>query len=157
MVGRSQSPGDRSIFEYMSKTRASSTLYHLIEAGQLIHKALLVPLLARGLEPGDDAVLLMLHDRLGASEQELAAEIGITFEALSPRLERLIARQLVTRQATGPDLLPGLALTERGERIRDVLEQSWTLLEDALLGDLTGKERKKLKKQLRRMVDLLRL
>ncbi len=105
----------------MSKTKARSILYRLIESGQLIHKALLVPLLERGLEPGDDAVLFMLHDTLGASEEALAEEIGIPFEALMPRLERLMERDLISRQAIGADLSPGLALTERGERIREVL------------------------------------
>jgi DNA-binding MarR family transcriptional regulator len=149
--------GDETIFGYMSKTKARSTLYRLIEAGQLTHKALLVPLLERGLEPGDDAVLFVLHDRLGASEEELAVEIGITFEALEPRLNRLVERDLVTRQATGPELVPGLALTERGARIREVLAGAWSELEEALLGELGSKERKKLNKQLGRFVELLRL
>lgn len=153
----SQSRGDKAIFGYMSKTKARSTLYRLIEAGQLTHKALLVPLLERGLEPGDDAVLFVLHDRLGAAEEDLAAEIGISFEALEPRLNRLVERDLVTRQATGPELVPGLALTERGERIREVLAGAWSELEDALFGELGDKERKKLKKQLGRFVELLSL
>jgi DNA-binding MarR family transcriptional regulator len=141
----------------MSKTKARSALYRLIEAGQLTHKALLVPLLERGLEPGDDAVLFVLHDRLGASAEELAAEVGITFEALEPRLQRLIDRDLVAHQAVGSELVPGLALTERGERIREVLAHAWSELEEALLGELPEKERKKLKKQLSRFVELLRL
>ncbi len=157
MPRRSQSQGEAAIFGYMSKTRSSSTLYRLIEAGQLTHKVLLTPLLERGLEPGDDAVLFVLHDRLGAPEEEIAAAIGIPFEALEPRLNRLIDRDLVTRQATGPELVPGLALTERGERIREVLEGAWTELEGALLGELSDKQRKKLRKQLGRFVELLRL
>lgn len=154
---QSQSAGDAAIFAYMSKAKARSTLYRLIEAGQLIHKALLVPLLERGLEPGDDAVLFMLHDKLGASEEELANEIGISFEALMPRLERLIDRDLISRRATGPDLTPGLALTERGERIREVLAHAWSELETALFGELPHNQRKKLRKQLGRFVELLRL
>ena len=153
----SQSHGEAAIFGYMSKTRASSTLYRLIEAGQLTHKMLLTPLLERGLEPGDDAVLFVLHERLGAPEEDLATAIGIPFEVLEPRLARLVERDLVTRQATGPELVPGLALTERGERIREVLEGAWTELEAALLGELSDKERKKLRKQLGRFVELLRL
>ena len=141
----------------MSKTKARSTLYRLIEAGQLTHKALLVPLLERGLEPGDDAVLFVLHDRLGATEEELAAAIGITFEALEPRLNRLIERDLIGRQAIGSDLGPGLALTERGERIREVLAHTWSELEEALMGELPGKQRKALRKTLGRFVELLRL
>jgi hypothetical protein len=51
----------------MSKPSASSTLYRLIEAGQLAHQALLVPLVERGLEAGDDAVLFILAERHGAT------------------------------------------------------------------------------------------
>lgn len=151
MAPQSQTAGETGIFGAMSKTAASSTLYRLIEAGQLTHKAVLTPLLERGLEPGDDAVLFALSDRPGASEEELAAEIGITTEALEPRLLRLIERDLVARTS------PGLALTERGDRIREVLEHAWTELEEALLGELAEKERKRLRKQLARFVELLRL
>ena len=156
MAPQSQTTGEAGIFGTMSKTASRSTLYRLIEAGQLTHKVLLTPLLERGLEPGDDAVLFMLHDRLGASEEELAHEIGISFEALEPRLARLVERDLVAPQATGPELVPGLALTERGERIREVLEHAWLELEEALLGELGDKERRKLRRQLARFVELLR-
>src|SRR6218665_609895 len=112
MAVPSQSPGEPAIFAYMSKSKARTMLYRLIEAGQLTHKALMVPLLERGLEPGDDAVLFVLHDKLGASEEELAHDIGISFEALEPRLNRLIERDLIARRATRPGLVPGPALTE---------------------------------------------
>ena len=157
MAAPSQSPGEPAIFAYMSKSKARTMLYRLIEAGQLTHKALMVPLHERGLEPGDDAVLFVLHDKLGASEEELAEEIGITFEALMPRLDRLIERDLIARRAAGPDLVPGLALTERGERIREVLAETWSELEAALVGELPHKKRKSLRKTLGRFVDLLRL
>ena len=99
----------------MSRPSSRSTLYRLIEAGQLAHKALLLPLLERGLEPGDDAILFELG-RSGTTEAELAAELGLSGEALDTRLTRLFERDLVTRQAVGPELAPGVALTERGRR-----------------------------------------
>ena len=135
-------PPLKSITPSMSKRKDRSTLYRLIEAGQLAHKALLVPLVDRGLEPGDDAVLFVLHTQLGATDQTLADELGLSSEALRPRLDRLIERDVIARRAVGPDLTPGLALTERGERIREVLAANWQQLEDALLGDLEHKQRK---------------
>jgi DNA-binding MarR family transcriptional regulator len=140
----------------MSKPSARSTLYRLIEAGQLAHKALLVPLLERGLEPGDDAVLFVLG-RAGTSEAELGAELGLEGEALERRVQRLCERELVARQAVGPELQPGLALTERGERIKDILAGNWQELENALLGEMKKKQRKRLGDTLKRFVDLLRL
>jgi DNA-binding MarR family transcriptional regulator len=140
----------------MSRPSSRSTLYRLIEAGQLAHKALLLPLIERGLEPGDDAVLFELG-RAGTTEAELAAELGLSEVALTTRLSRLLDRELVTRQAVGPELAPGVALTERGSRIRNGLVDHWTQLEEALMGELKPKQRKKLGDRLKRFVELLRL
>ncbi len=141
----------------MGKPKARSILYRLIEAGQLSRKALLVPLLERGLEPGDDAVLFLLHDKLGATEADIAEALGLDEVALEERIFRLGERDLVARRAIGPDLAPGLALTERGERIRDVLTSNWDQLETALLGELSKKKRKLLRDTLGRFVELLKL
>jgi DNA-binding MarR family transcriptional regulator len=140
----------------MSKPSSRSTLYRLIEAGQLAHKALLVPLIEKGLEPGDDAVLFVLG-RSGTTETALAEELGLPVDHLATRLERLAERDLITRQAVGPELEPGIALTERGLRIRNNLADHWTQLEEALLGELKSKHRKRFAEVLGRFVDLLRL
>ena len=140
----------------MSKPSSRSSLYRLIEAGQLAHKAVLVPLLERGLEPGDDAVLFELG-RSGATEADLADELGLPLDALNVRLSRLSERGLVGRQAVGPKLAPGVALTDRGIRIRNSLTEHWNMLEDALLGELKPKQRKKFSAALKRFVELLKL
>lgn len=121
----------------------------------MAHKALLVPLLEKGLEPGDDAILFELG-RAGTTEVDLAAELGLPIEALALRLERLAGRDLVTRQAVGPQLQPGIALTERGRRIRNALAEHWAQLEEALMGELKPKQRKKFGVTLARFVELLR-
>lgn len=140
----------------MSKPSSSSTLYRLIEAGQLAHQALMVPLRDRGLEPGDDAVLFVLG-RSGLTEAELSAQVGLGGEAFEQRVARLIEREVLVRQAVGPDLVPGIALSPRGERIRALLIAHWEQLEEALMGELDKKHRKRLGKMLKRFVDLLRL
>jgi DNA-binding MarR family transcriptional regulator len=147
----------QSIYPPMSEPAARSTLYRLIEAGQLARKALLVPLLDRGLEPGDDAVIFVLHAELGANEDRLAQQLGLGRDVLDPRIARLIERDIIARQAVGPHLAPGLALTERGERVREVLAANWAQLEEALFADLSDKKRKGLGKALKRFVELLRL
>jgi hypothetical protein len=48
-------------------------------------------------------------------------------------------------------------LSERGLRIRQGLADHWTQLEEALLGELKPKHRKKLADQLKRFIDLLSL
>lgn len=140
----------------MSRPSSRSALYRLIEAGQLAHKALLVPVRERGLEPGDDAVLFALGSH-GTSEADLAGELGLTDEQLQARITRLLERDILRRQAIGPELVAGLALTERGTRIRDALAEHWAELEEALLGDLKKKKRQQLADTLQRFIDLLRL
>lgn len=140
----------------MSTPSSRSALYRLIEAGQLAHKALLVPVIEKGLQPGDDAVLFVLG-RSGTTEAELAGELGLAPDALAERLERLAGRDLIARRAVGPQLEPGIALTERGLRIRNGLADHWTQLEEALLGELKPKQRKKLAAALSRFVNLLQL
>ncbi|MDB5621854.1 MAG: winged helix-turn-helix transcriptional regulator [Devosia sp.] len=140
----------------MSKPTSSSTLYRLIEAGQLAHKALLTPLLERGLEPGDDAVLFILG-RAATLETELADQLGLDQHTLAPRLRRLVERGLVGQQAVGPELAVGVALTERGLRIRNNLTDHWAQLEEALMDELKPKQRKKLANTLKRFVELLTL
>ncbi|GLQ52776.1 hypothetical protein [Devosia nitrariae] len=139
----------------MSRPSSRSTIYRLIEAGQLARKALLVPVLERGLEPGDDAVLFVLA-RSGTSETDLAAELGQADGQLQTRISRLLERDLIRRQAVGPELTPGLALTERGVRIRNALAEHWSELEEALLGDLKKKKREALGDTLQRFIDILR-
>lgn len=140
----------------MSRPSSRSALYRLIEAGQLAHKALLVPVVEKGLEPGDDAILFVLG-RSGTTEADLAAELGLPLDMLTSRLERLANRDFITRQAVGPKLEPGIALTERGLRIRNALADHWAQLEEALMGELKPKHRKKFGDALGRFVDLLRL
>jgi DNA-binding MarR family transcriptional regulator len=139
----------------MSKPSANSTLYKLIEAGQLAHAALVAPLRERGLEPGDDAIVFALA-KAGTTEAELAAELGVAAGQLDQRIARLIERDLLRRQAVGPQLVPGLVLTERGLRIRKALAEHWQELEEALLGELKKKHRSRFDATLARILDLLR-
>ncbi len=148
--------GVDEIFPPLVQPYEKSRLSLLIEAGQLAHKALLVPLEERGLARGDDAILFALS-KGGMAQSLLAGETGIDDAVLDSHLERLIGRELVVRQAVGPKLVPGLALTERGERVRGVLAANWEELESALLGEMDKKDRKALERTLKRFVDLLRL
>jgi DNA-binding MarR family transcriptional regulator len=141
----------------MGKQRARSALYRLTEAGQLVRQAVLVPLLERGLEPGDDTIVFVLHDQLGATEAELAARTGLSEEALGQRLGRLLERGIIAHQAIGPALAPGLALTASGDELHELLAGTWDELERALFGDLPKKQRRLLKQSLNRFVDLLQL
>jgi DNA-binding MarR family transcriptional regulator len=140
----------------MGAPKTRSILYRLIDAGRLARKALLVPLLERGLEPGDDAVLFMLRSGSGIAQADLCSALGLEPTVLERCLKRLIAHDLIDRRASGPDLVPALVLTRRGARIRALLAERWAALEAALLVNLDRKQRKALRKVLGRFVEALR-
>ncbi len=141
----------------MPKPTAKTTLYRLIEAGYLARRALLEPLLALGLQPGDDALLLGLVDPEGETDDNLSALTGLPKPALDDRLTRLEAQDFLHRQAVGPELLAGARLTEKGQEVAEVIGQHWERLDEALIGELTDKDRKKLRKILKRFALLLEM
>jgi len=141
----------------MHKAAARTTLFRLIEAGHLARSAMLVPLQEAGLEPGDDAILFGLTDPEGATEDDLRALTGLDATNLDMRLARLGMMGVLDRPAVGPLLLPGARLTERGQDIADTLTAQWRQLDEALVGELKPKSKKKLRKVLKRFVKLLAL
>jgi DNA-binding MarR family transcriptional regulator len=132
----------------MTKPSDKSTLYRLIDAGLLARQALLEPLLERGLEPGDDAVLLSLGPE-PCDRARLAIALGGDGAALARRVARLVGRGLV---AESPGDAAGLALTERGEHVRAVLAANWLEAESSLLAPLDRKQRKALDRLLKRIL-----
>lgn len=140
----------------MSKNPSASTLYRLIEAGHLARQALLAPLAARGLEAGDDAVLLGLADAGGATLQALTDFTGLDAETLAPILSRLEDKGLLLRLAVGPEMEPGARLSQQGHLLRQSIEEHWQQLETVLAEDLGEKRHKHLRKGLKRIIDLLR-
>ncbi len=136
--------------------RSTKTLYRLIEAGQRAHMLLLRPLIDRGLAAGDDAVLFVLGEGNGATEEQLSTRTGLHNGALTPRIDRLVERDLVCRRAVGPALVPGLGLTDRGERVRAALEIAWAGLEESLVDGLDPRDAKHLERALKRFVNQLR-
>ncbi|MEQ1768353.1 MAG: MarR family transcriptional regulator [Devosia sp.] len=136
-------------------TRSAAPLYRLIAAGQLVHRAVLAPLLTQGLEPGDDAVLYVLASEDDVTAAALAETTGLTTEALRRRLARLIERGLVVLRAGEAGAVPTLALTDRGARLEELIADHWSVTETALLGELTPRQRKVLGKRLTRIIALL--
>lgn len=139
----------------MSKSAAGSTLYRLIEAGHLARQALLAPLTARGLEPGDDAVLLGLADSAGSTLANLARFTGLDSAHLDAILRRLEDKGLLLRLAVGPELEPGARLSQQGHLTRQAIEAHWRELETVIAEDLGKKSRKGLRAGLKRIITLL--
>ncbi|MCD7060550.1 hypothetical protein [Pelagibacterium xiamenense] len=139
----------------MTKPPTASTLYRLIEAGHLARQALLAPLAARGLEAGDDAVLLGLADPAGVPVTTLEAFTGVPSDHLDPILRRLEDKGLLLRLAVGPEMVPGARLSQQGQTTRTAIEDHWRQLEDTIAEDLGKKTRKSLRQGLKRIITLL--
>ena len=135
----------------MSRSFRRSALYRLIEAGQLGRLALMAPLRERGLEPGDEAVLLVLGTQ-SLSEDELGARTGLGGPVLRARIEGLMVRDFLRCDASQAT---SFELTERGLRAASSLEAHWADLEETLLEGLDGKGRKSLRIVLKRFADSL--
>ncbi len=141
----------------MHKHVFRSTLYHLIEAGQLARLVLLRPLQELGLHAGDDAILLALRKKKGMSDEQLCSLTGLTPATLQPRIDRLLALSLVRRITIGNDLLPGTRLTKKGRKVRKTLLAHWQELEDALMHQLSHAQKNELRDNMKRFADLLSL
>lgn len=141
----------------MPKFAAKTTVYQLIDAGHLARQSMLVPLQDHGLEPGDDALLFCLSNPNGETEKALRRLTGLGIAALDARLTRLMKMGILERRSMGNKLRPGARLNDRGLQIAEMLGANWQQLDDALLGELDDKNRKKLRKILKRFVTLLSL
>ena len=83
--------------------------------------------------------------------------LGLGEAAMLPHLDRLSDRELLERTERSNGEVPVFALTGAGLRLREVLVENWRVLEHALFDDLRKKNRRLLKKALRRFTELLRL
>lgn len=141
----------------MHKKIFHSTLYHLIEAGQLARLALLRPLTEYGLHGGDDALILAMKKHKKISDNQICHMTGLTPQTLQPRLDRLIALGIVERKTLGTELTPGSKMTKKGRVIRKKLIAHWRELEDALMHDLPQENKTQLRHTIKRFADLLSL
>ena len=141
----------------MAKKVNRSTLYHLIEAGQLARTALLRPLQTMGIYAGDDAIILALKGKKPLTDKQLCARTGLTAHTLQLRINRLLSLALIKRDFSATNRLPTTSLSKSGRALRKRLLAQWNEMQDALMDDLNKQEKKILRKTLKRFSDLLSL
>lgn len=141
----------------MAKKLNDSPLYHLIEAGQLARLALQQPLQETGIYSGDDAIILALKGRNHLEDDQLCAITGMSEHALQLRINRLLSLSLVARDFDGPEGKARTRLSKSGRRLRKKIVMQWEQLQEALMEDLGSRERKILRKTLKRFSELLTL
>jgi MarR family transcriptional regulator, transcriptional regulator for hemolysin len=109
-----------------------------------------------GLFPGQELALQALSTRGGMTMGELADMLDVKPPTVSKMVARLSAQNLVMRAGGGKDgRQVRVALTIDGEAKVKELEGTWGQVEDEMLGKLDSKERKQMRKLLRRAVKSL--
>lgn len=136
---------------------AQTTIYRLIAAGQLARQALVLPLAEWDLQAGDDAIILDLAEQGPATRTDLGHATGLNGAQLDALMVRLCNLDLVETLKGEDTAEPLWCLTPKGQSAANHLRQTWQQLEEALTGELSATKHKKLRRTLKRFVELLSL
>ncbi len=131
---------------------AKSVGYELVHAARL-HRARSAQLLiGLGLFPGQEQVLTQLASSGAQTMSELAAVLRVRPPTASKTVARLAAQGLVTRRAAdGDGRIVQVELTDEGRVRAQAVEGVWRALEEEAVADLDGKDRRRLRKLLRKV------
>ncbi|MFD1703345.1 MarR family winged helix-turn-helix transcriptional regulator [Methylopila henanensis] len=137
----------------MAKNPYAKTIgYELMHVARL-HRARAAQLLAElGLFPGQEQVLNLLAAGDGRTMGDLASELRVRPPTASKTVARLAAQGLVERRTTNGDgRVVRVDLTPEGRLRAAAVDAVWARLETEAIEGFDGKERKRLKKLLRKM------
>lgn len=105
-----------------------------------------------GLFPGQESVLKLLAEQDGRTMGDLATALRVRPPTASKTIARLTTQGLVERRATdGDGRLVRVFLTEVGRERSGAIDAVWETLENDIVAGLDGKERKRLRKLLRKV------
>lgn len=131
---------------------AKSATHRLAQAAKAQRTRAGVHLSALGLHPGQEVVLKALADRDGLTMSELANELGVQPPTVTKMVTRLAAYGFVVRQTSPADgRLARVFLTEPGRALIADVDRMWKRLEKEAMVGLDDKDRKRLRKYLRRI------
>ncbi|MGA0562636.1 MarR family winged helix-turn-helix transcriptional regulator [Ancylobacter sp. VNQ12] len=105
-----------------------------------------------GLFPGQETALKLLAESDGRTMTELAAALRVRPPTASKTVGRLSAQGLLERRASDGDArLVRVHLTDEGRSRAGAIDGIWESLEDVIVTGLDGKDRKRLRKLLRKI------
>lgn len=126
--------------------------YRLTHTARL-QKALSARLLSElGLFPGQESVLKLLIEQDGRTMGDLANALRVRPPTASKTIARLTTQGLVERRAMdGDGRLVRVFLTAAGRERGGSIDKIWDTLEGEMVAGLDGKDRKRLRKLLRKV------
>ena len=135
------------------KDPVQKTIGYRLNHTARLQRALSARLLADlGLFPGQESVLKMLVEQDGRTMGELATALRVRPPTASKTIARLTTQGLVERRATdGDGRLVRVFLTEAGRERGASIDHVWDQLEAEMVVGLDGKEKKRLRKLLRKV------
>jgi DNA-binding MarR family transcriptional regulator len=105
-----------------------------------------------GLFAGQDVALQSLHHHGSMAMSELAAALQVKPPTVSKMVSRMSAQGFVERSGNGNDARQvHVALTPKGDETARALASHWSEAEEEMLARLDGKERKQLRRLLRKV------
>ncbi|MEM7696042.1 MAG: MarR family transcriptional regulator [Pseudomonadota bacterium] len=134
-------------FEY-----AKTATYRLMQASKAQRARAGVHYSAHGLHPGQELVLKALGERDGRTMGDLALELGVQPPTVTKMVTRLAAYGLVLRQTSPTDgRLARVFLTDPGRALIGDVDKVWKRLEKEALAGFDDKDKKRLRRYLRKM------
>ncbi|HSI41683.1 MAG TPA: MarR family transcriptional regulator [Xanthobacteraceae bacterium] len=126
---------------------------HRLQRAARLQRVLAARHLTRlGLFPGQETVLKLLATQDGRTMTELATALGVRPPTASKTVGRLSAQGLLSRQAAEADgRLVRVYLTDEGRARAGAIDAILDGLEETAVSGLDGKDRRRLRKLLRRV------
>ena len=136
-----------------AKAVYSKTVGYRLNYTARLQKARSARLLASlGLFPGQETVLKLLVEHDGRTMSDLASALRVRPPTASKTIARLTAQGLVERRtSTGDGRLVRVYLTDLGRDRANAIDGIWHALEQEMVEGLDGKDKKRLRKLLRRI------
>jgi len=124
----------------------------LIQSARL-HRARTAQLLKDlGLFPGQERVLQLLATHDSLTMGDLAAALKVRPPTISKTIGRLSAQGLVARHGSDGDArVVQVRLTDEGRERSSMILSIWEKIEDEMSAELDGKDRRRLRKMLKRL------
>ncbi|KQR99743.1 MarR family transcriptional regulator [Williamsia sp. Leaf354] len=125
-------PSPGAVFD---EANVSYAIFQLARAHRGYASALLRRL---DLHPGQELILMHLHQRDGQTQSDLVANVGVDHSTMSKALRRMHDAGLVTRSPAEYDRRVSVNhLTAKGEAMREPIAAMWRDLDEVTTADLT--------------------
>ncbi|WP_415975757.1 MarR family winged helix-turn-helix transcriptional regulator [Rhodococcus sp. 077-4] len=106
------------------------------------------------LHPGQELILMHLHQRDGQTQSELVESVGVDHSTMSKALRRMQVTGLLTREPAAHDRRVSInRLTAKGDAMREPIAAMWRELEEVTTRNLTPEAATSLLRSARTIID----